>query len=195
MKKFLLVAALVGILVMVSATVAMAAPMTQGRGPGAGIHTPGIGWTDGNMPGRGMMRQQAGGQQGQCAGDCGNAQRGMPAWAGQPDAVEKLLDMTDDEIHVQRLAGKSLAQIAEAKGVGKDQLVKAILDAKKAILDEQVKAEKLTQAQADAIYAHMQQQVPVMVDRTGVGPARGQMGQQGNQTGRMGGRMGGRWSK
>jgi hypothetical protein len=186
-KKLLLIAALVSILVLASVTVALAAPDTAGRGPGAGIHAPGTGLANGNMPGRGMMRQQnqEQGTAGQCAGNCGAGQRGnAPAWAGQPDAVEKLLNMTDEQIQAERQAGKSLAQIAQAKGVGKDELVKTIVDAKKTILDEQVKAGKLTQAQADAIYAHMQQQASVMVDRTTTGPGNAQQG-----TGQMGARM------
>ena len=41
--------------------------------------------------------------------------RGAPAWAGQPEEVAALLGMTDEEIQAERLAGKSLAQIAAGK--------------------------------------------------------------------------------
>lgn len=100
---------------------------------------------------------------------------GGPAWGGQStlDAVSKLLGLTPEQIHEQRLAGKSLVQIAQEKGVSKDQLVAAILAAKKAVLDSLVSAGKLTQAQADAMYANMQTQVPLAVERTTVGPVNG----------------------
>jgi hypothetical protein len=98
------------------------------------------------------------------------------------DAVSKLLGLTPEQIHEQRLAGKSLVQIAQEKGVSKDALVNAILAAKKAVLDSLVSAGKLTQAQADAMYAHMQTQVPLAVERTTVGPfsGRGNGGNCGN---------------
>ncbi len=97
------------------------------------------------------------------------------AWGGESmvDVVSQLLGLTPEQIHEQRLAGKSLVQIAQEKGVSKDQLVAAILAAKKAVLDNLVKDGKLTQAQADAMYAHMQTQVPNAVERTSVGPANG----------------------
>ena len=100
---------------------------------------------------------------------------GGPAWGGHStlDAVSQLLGLTPEQIHEQRLAGKSLVQIAQEKGVSKDQLVAAILAAKKAALNSLVSAGKLTQAQADAMYAHMQTQVPNAVERTSVGPANG----------------------
>jgi hypothetical protein len=109
---------------------------------------------------------------------------GSPAWGGQStlDAVSKLLGLTPEQIHEQRLAGKSLVQIAQEKGVSKDQLVAAILAAKKTVLDNLVKDGTLTQAQADAMYANMQTQVPLAVERTSVGPfsGRGNGGNCGN---------------
>jgi hypothetical protein len=96
--------------------------------------------------------------------------RGMPEWAGMDDAAEKLLDMTQAEIQAERLAGKSLAALAEAKGVGRDALTKAILDEHEADLAKLVADGKMTQAQADAMISRMQEQVKLMVERTGTGP-------------------------
>ncbi|MBM3133784.1 MAG: DUF2680 domain-containing protein [Chloroflexi bacterium] len=134
---------------------------------------------------------------------------GGPAWGGQStlDAVSQLLGLTPEQIHEQRLAGKSLAQIAQEKGVSEAKLIETILAAKKAVLDSLVSAGKLTQAQADAMYAHMQTQVPTAVERTSVGPANGRgnagncpglnSGQQnpgmGMGPGSRGGRFGGRF--
>jgi hypothetical protein len=94
--------------------------------------------------------------------------------------------MTDAQIQAERLAGKSLAQIAAGKNVTRETLVNTILNAKKQVVGAQVAARKLTQAQADAIYANMQQQVTVSIDRTDVGPARGRASGLG---------AGGRWNR
>ena len=199
MKRFVLVAVLAGILVVTLAAVALAAPPTPQAGQG--IHTPGTGLTNGAVPGTANGTAQGFGpmwarQQGQATRGMGMGMRGGQAWAGQPEAVQTLLGMTEEQIEAERQAGKSLAQIAATKNVTKDALVSTILNAKKAILDEQVAAGKLTQAQADAVYANMQQQVPVMVDRTEVGPGCGGAANSaaGQTTGtRMG--MGGRWNR
>ncbi|HEX9115119.1 MAG TPA: hypothetical protein VGA61_03560, partial [Anaerolineae bacterium] len=71
-----------------------------------------------------------------------------------------------------------------------------ILKAKKADLDAAVKAGTLSQANADAMYANMQQRVPVMVDQIATGPGCG--GQvDGSTTGSpvRGRMMGGRWNR
>lgn len=125
--------------------------------------------------------------------------RGAPVWAGFEDEVATFLGMTQEQIQAERLAGKSLLQIAESKGKTVDQLTSVILVAKKADLDKAVADKAITQAQADLMYQNMQQQVPQMVNRTTVGPANGQgMSRQQNstqnQTQRGGRGMMGRWA-
>jgi hypothetical protein len=128
------------------------------------------------------------------------------------EAIEKLLGMTHEQIEAERLAGKSLVQIAQAKGVSEQALIAGIMDAKRAELAALVAAGKLTQAQADAMLTRMQEQMTLMVERTGTGPMwRTQPGQSQPQTqgqntaptmrgggrGSMGGRggmMGSRWN-
>jgi hypothetical protein len=80
--------------------------------------------------------------------------------------------MTADQIRAERLAGKSLAQIAAAKGVSEDRLVESMLAARKKLLDDRVAAGTVTQAQADAAYAQMQSRIAASVQRTAVGPNR-----------------------
>lgn len=147
MKKMILMAVLVGVVAVLLAGTALAAgpvtPTAQGFGPGTGMGA--------GAPG--MMR------------------RGAPAWAGQPEEVATLLGMTAEQIQAERLAGKSLAQIAADKGISENALISTILDAKKADLAALVADGKLTQAQADLMIEHMQAQVKTMVERTGVGPA------------------------
>jgi hypothetical protein len=115
---------------------------------------------------------------------------GRPDWAGQPDEVGTLLGMTDEQIQAERLAGKSLAQIAQAKGVSEDKLIEAILTAKKAALAQAVTDGKLTQAQADLMVERMTAMIKVMVERTTTGPmmgsGRGMMGGRGLGRGMLG---------
>ena len=103
---------------------------------------------------------------------------GGPAWGGQAtlDVVSKLTGLKVEEIQDLRQDGKSLAQIAQAKGIATDKLVTAILAAKKAVVDGLVKDGKLTQVQADAMIANMATQVETAVMRTTVAPVNGRGG-------------------
>jgi hypothetical protein len=85
-------------------------------------------------------------------------------------AVTDLLGMTQEQIQAERQSGKSLVQIAQAKGVEEAKLVEAILAAKKASLDQIVASGRITQAQADQMYQTMQTRVEAAVNRTEVGP-------------------------
>jgi hypothetical protein len=199
MRRFLVIAVLAGALMALLAGTALAAgpvtPPAQGFGPGMGMHVPGTGtMTPGAGMGRGGMTLAPGLRSGASAG----VGRGAPAWAGQPEEVATLLGMTAEQIQAERLAGKSLAQIADAKGISEDKLISTILDAKKADLAALVADGKLTQAQMDLMVEHMQTQVKTMVERTTVGPAfnhteGAQSGGQ-NPAGMGQGSRGGRWA-
>jgi hypothetical protein len=127
--------------------------------------------------------------------------RGQPTWAGFEQEVAAFLGMTQEQVQAERLAGKPLVQIAQAKGKTEQELISVILAAKKADLDKAVADQVITQAQADLMYEHMQQQVPQMVNRTTTGPAFRQgggmmnpgMGNPGTGPGRGRG-MGMRWN-
>jgi hypothetical protein len=172
MKRLIVALLVVVALAALLTSTVMAAPPTPGSAqttcPNGGICT-GQGLTGrGAMMGRGGMM---------------GAGRGMPAWAGFEEEVATLLKLSQADIQAQRLAGKSLAQIAQAQGVTKDALVSAILAAKKADLDKAVADKTITQAQADAMVQMMQTNIAQMVDRTATGPAMdgrgGMMGQGG----------------
>ena len=164
MKRFILIAILVAAFAALLAGTALAAgpvtPSAQGFGPGNGIHAPGTGIT---TPGTGM-------------GSGGMASRGAPAWAGQPEEVATLLGMSAADIQAERLAGKSLVQIAASKTppVREDTLISTIIEAKTTDLAALVTSGKLTQVQADLMVEHMQTQVKTMVARASVGPAFGE---------------------
>jgi len=163
MKRWIVVAALILVLAAALAGTALAQSGTPS--------TPN---TSCQCEGTSDMMSWGGGMRG---GDARGG-RGMPEWAGMDDAAEKVLGMTQAEIQAQRLAGKSLAELAQAKGVSQDALIKAILDEHKVDLAKLVADGKMTQAQADAMVNRMQEQVKLMVERTGTGPMwRNQPGQ------------------
>jgi hypothetical protein len=178
MKRFILIAVLAGALAALLAGTALAAgpvtPPAQGFGQGMGMHAPGTGMM---TPGTGM-------------GPGGMTGRGAPAWAGQPEEVATLLGMTAEQIQAERLAGKSLLQIATSKNLSEDKLISTILDAKKADLAALVADGKLTQPQMDLMVEHMQTQIKTIVERTTVGPMQGRQGMGQMQSGMGRGRAG-----
>ena len=113
-------------------------------------------------PGTGQPGQRAGqrGQQGP-----GQGQRG-PATPGPGQAVADLLGMTPQQLRMEFQSGKSLAQIAEAKGVSRDTLKAKILETQKSRLDAAVAAGRMTAEQAEQAAARMSANVDRMLDAT-----------------------------
>jgi hypothetical protein len=157
MKRLIVIAVLAGVLTAILATTALAAGPISGRWAQGGT-TPNTATCPmaGGMLGRGMMG--------------GAGMQGRPAWAGQPDEVETLLGMTHEQIHAERLAGKSLAQIAASKNVSEEKLIDTILAAKKSAIQQAVTDGRLAQARADLMNQNMQTMVRSMVERTTTGP-------------------------
>ena len=85
-------------------------------------------------------------------------------------SAAEYLGLTEDELHEQLRAGKSLADVAEAEGKSVDGLKQAILDGARSGLDEAVANERLTQEQADAIYERLQSAIDNIVNGTFPGP-------------------------
>lgn len=88
-----------------------------------------------------------------------------------PEATASVLGITAEELRTQREAGKTLAQIAAAEGMSKATLIDKLVAAAKAQLAADVKAGRLTQAQADQISSGLEARITEKVDR--VGPPRG----------------------
>lgn len=101
---------------------------------------------------------------------------GMGYQAAEAPAA-KALKMTVEDLHAQRLAGKSLAEIAKAQGVSTDAVVMAMVESRKAVLDARVSAGTLTQAQADEALKLMKERMSQSITRTEVGPNRPADGQ------------------
>jgi hypothetical protein len=102
---------------------------------------------------------------------------GRPGFGGprggahlHPDAVAKVLGITEVELRTQLEAGKTLAQIAAANKVSKADLISGLVAAAKADLADDVKAGRLTQAQADEVSKTLTARITEKVDRVGPGP-------------------------
>ncbi|MBE3596179.1 MAG: hypothetical protein IMW86_03945 [Hydrogenibacillus sp.] len=79
--------------------------------------------------------------------------------------LSNMLGLQPDELQNELKNGKSLAQIAEAHGIAKADLIARLTDAVKQKLDERVQSGKMTQEQADQALAKFKQRVETMVDR------------------------------
>jgi len=112
--------------------------------------------------------QQGQGQQGQ--GRPGFGQRGPGGPGGMRDGgpmeLATILGITPDQLRTEFQAGKSIAQIGQDKGITRDQLKSKILDARKAKLDEAVKAGRITADQEQQIMTRMTANIDRMLDMT-----------------------------
>ena len=103
-----------------------------------------------------------------CYGQGMGAQYGF--LAANHGEVGELLGLTPEEIHALRYEGKSLAEIAAAQGVSEDELVAAILAARQEVVQQEVEAGTITQAQAAQMLGVMEQNLHQAVNRTTLGP-------------------------
>jgi DNA-binding phage protein len=91
--------------------------------------------------------------------------QGVIAKAKGLGPVATLLKMTREEVRAELKAGKSLAEIAAAKGVSKTDLIAAMSAPAKERLAKAVAAGKLTQTRADELAARLTERVTKLVDR------------------------------
>jgi len=99
---------------------------------------------------------------------------GFRRFRGQPPelaAAAKALDMSPSALVTQLRSGKSIADVAKAKGVDPQTVIDAIVADVKARLADRVKAGDITQAQADAFAADLTTHVTALVN--GTAPAGG----------------------
>ena len=99
------------------------------------------------------------------------------------DAVAKALGITAEELRTELQSGKSIADVAKAKGVDVEKVKAAITADLKAHLDEEVASGEHTQAEADAKLAEMTSRLDDIVN--GVRPA-GMPGDMGGHGGKGG---------
>lgn len=91
------------------------------------------------------------------------------------NAVAEELGLTSDELYSEVNSGKTLAQIAEAKGVSRADLVATLETAHQTSLAQAISDGVLTQEQADSILSQMTGRYDWMLDHMGDG---GMMGGQ-----------------
>lgn len=95
------------------------------------------------------------------------------------------LGMTEAELRTELEAGKSIAQVADAKNVDLQKVIDALVTERKEHIASHVAEGKLTQDQADAQLADVESRVTEMVNKTGLPMKGGKGGHKG-----MGGKMG-----
>jgi len=81
--------------------------------------------------------------------------------------IAKALGLTETELMTALRDGKTIAQLAQEKGVSTETIVNALVAAEKARLDQAVADGKLTQAQADALLKVAQVMAPSYLEGTG----------------------------
>jgi hypothetical protein len=105
-------------------------------------------------------------------GHMGMRMRGGPAHL-EPADVAKVIGITPAELRTQLEAGKTLAQIAAAKGMSKATLISQLVKAAEAELAQAVTAGRISQAQADTIKSTLTARITEKVDKVGPGPRMG----------------------
>ena len=101
-------------------------------------------------------------------------QHGMKGGKGL-DAAATAIGITAEELRTELQAGKSISDVATAKGVGIDTVIEAMVADMKAHLDEEVASGEHTQEEADAKLAEARTRITEMVNRTA--PARAATGE------------------
>lgn len=99
-------------------------------------------------------------------GGPGGGGRGLGPGVG-PKEVASVLGITEDALRTARESGKTLAQIAQGKGISKADLISKLVAAAKTRLAADVTAGRLTQAQSDSITSGLTARVTAEVDQVG----------------------------
>jgi hypothetical protein len=99
------------------------------------------------------------------------------------DSLANALGLTTDEINAELNSSKTLAELAEEKGLDRVALVSELESAHQAGLAQAVADGALTQEQADAMLGQMAGNYEWMIDNMGAGAGSGMMGGRGGMMG------------
>ena len=97
-------------------------------------------------------------------GGPGFAHRGGPHHVADLDAAASYLGMTEAKLMSALDGGKTLAQVAKARGKSVDGLVNALIDSAKAELAAAVDAGRLTDAQRDSMLSGLKDRITSLVN-------------------------------
>ncbi|MBB6444955.1 hypothetical protein [Bacillus benzoevorans] len=92
------------------------------------------------------------------------------------EVVAKELGLTVEELHAARSEGKSIAAIAEEKGIAVDTLISKMMEARKAELNQLVKDRKITEEQMNLMLENMDANMKTAIERESTGPMNGRGG-------------------
>lgn len=106
----------------------------------------------------------------------GGRHHGPRAGHLDPEQVAEILGMTVEELKAAADDEQTLAEIAEAQGVSRTDLIDKLVAAAKTELDEEVAEGDLTQEEADALEGELTERVTAMIDRAWGGHGRGGRG-------------------
>ena len=102
------------------------------------------------------------------------------------DAAAEALGVTDQELRTALREGKTLAEVAEAEGVGVDTLVDALVAAATERAERAVTDGRLTQEQADELLAGLPERIETAVQEGFGGRGVGERGERGGPGGLFG---------
>jgi hypothetical protein len=120
----------------------------------------------GQRPGPGAGPQGPRGPQGPGQGQRGPGRPGGPGMPGAGQAAATALGITPEQLRTELQAGKSLAQIAQEKGVSRDDLKAKLLEAHKTRVDAAVAAGRMTAEQGQEALARATANIDRMIDAT-----------------------------
>ncbi|HZJ02988.1 MAG TPA: hypothetical protein VFE20_04780 [Thermoleophilia bacterium] len=103
------------------------------------------------------------------------------------ERVTDLLGLTSEEIQDERLAGKSLADIAADEDVPQDELVEAMLEPRRAAMEQAVADGRITKEQSELRLEQMEQMVRERTSSEELGNGFGRSGARGGLGGGCGG--------
>lgn len=90
------------------------------------------------------------------------------------DTMAEKFGMTAAELRAERFAGKSIAEIAEERGIDLDELKAAAIKTKVELLEELEEEGVVTKEQRNYMEQNMESRMETMMERNNVGPANGQ---------------------
>lgn len=111
---------------------------------------------------------------------------GMQFGGAMHETVADALGMTVDELQSARAEGKTIAELAEEKGINVDELVAKLIEARKANLEQLKKDGEITQEQMDQMLSNMETNMKAMIENGGAGPMNGNCGEKMGQKGQGG---------